>query len=83
MNSDNRADALDEAVMLVVELQLGRDRVGIDQHLTGDLEADSFDIMNIVAILEEDHGVVITEEAATTVETVGDLIQLVRSLRQP
>ena len=73
---------LSEAVRLVVELQLGREEVTADERLVEDLEADSFDLMNIVAIVEDDHGVMITEEAAATVRTVGDLVALVTSLKQ-
>lgn len=65
------------AVRLVVELQLGRDEVSLDQHLVEELNADSFDVMNIVAVLEEQHDVTITEEAASRVTTVADLVQLV------
>ena len=76
-------DDLSAAVRLVVELQLGRDEVTLDQHLVEELNADSFDVMNIVAVLEEQHQVMITEEAAARLETVADLVQLVASLLQP
>ncbi len=68
------------SVRLAVELQLGRETVSLDDHLAEDLDADSFDLMNIAAVLEEDHGIFITEEAAGAVRTVGDLVDLVTSL---
>jgi acyl carrier protein len=79
---DRLAD-LRGAVRLVVELQLGRDAVADTDQLVADLEADSFDVMNIVAVLEENHGVMITEQAAVEVRTVEDLVQLVDSLKGP
>ena len=82
MSSDAENNAVSDAAKLVVELQLGQEEVTMDQSLVEDLEADSFDLMNIVAILEEDHGVAITEEAAAAVRTVGDLVALVTSLKQ-
>ncbi len=68
------------AVRLAVELHLGRETVADGDRLTEDLGADSFDLMNIAAILEEDLDIVITEQAAAEVRTVGDLVALVTSL---
>lgn len=80
-------DAVDggigDAVRLVIELQLGRESVTMEQRLAEDLEADSFDVMNIIAILEEDHRITISEEAAAATVTVGDLVRLVESLGTP
>jgi len=72
-----------DAVRLVVELQLGRQSVTMDQRLAEDLEADSFDAMNIIAILEENFRITISEEAAAATVTVGDLVRLVESLGTP
>jgi len=74
------AHGLSDAVRLVVELQLGHPTVVLTDRLAEDLAADSFGLMNIVIVLEEDLGVQITEEAAAGVHTVGDLVALVTSL---
>jgi acyl carrier protein len=74
-------DSIREAVRVTVELQLGVPIDNMNARLLEDLEADSFDLMNIVTILEEDHGVEITEEEAATVTTVTDLAALVERLR--
>lgn len=82
---DNHAadPGLADAVRLVVELHLGRQSVAPEDRLVEDLEVDSFDLMNIVAILEEDLGIAITEESAASLATVGELVQLVASVSQP
>ncbi len=82
MTENGEANTLREAVRLAVELQLGRERVELDDRLVEDLEADSFDLMSIVVRLEEDLGVHINEESAAAVQTVDDLVHLVASLRR-
>ena len=73
---DNVADS----VRLAIELQLGHEEVSQGQRLAEDLDATSFDLLNLVITLEENHGIHITEQAAAQVRTVGDLVALVESL---
>jgi acyl carrier protein len=82
VNHDTADHGLPEAVALVVELHLGKESVKMDQRLFEDLEADSFDLLNIVVILEEEHDIAISESAAAAVRTVADLVALVASLKQ-
>lgn len=82
MTESEEPNTVREAVRLAVELQLGRERVELDDRLVEDLEADSFDLMSIVVRLEEDLGVHIIEESAAAVRTVDDLVHLVASLRR-
>ena len=80
--NDNAAGSVRDAVHLVLELHLGVDNVRPDDRLLEDLDADSFDLMNVVVILEKDHGITISETAAASASTVGDLVSLVESLKQ-
>jgi acyl carrier protein len=80
MTEAGAARGLSDAVRLVVELQLGRPTVELTDRLAEDLNADSFSLMNIVVVLEENLSVRITEEAAASVHTVGDLVALVTAL---
>jgi acyl carrier protein len=80
---DGGPSSVRDAVHLVLEIQLGVDTIGTDDRLFEDLDADSFDLMNVVVILEEDHGVAISETAAASVHTVGDLVSLLESLKLP
>ena len=81
--TDDSASSMRDAVHLVLELQLGVESVRTNDRLFEDLDADSFDLMNVVVILEEDHSVTISEAAAASASTVGDLVSLVESLKQP
>lgn len=83
MINENDNSAVRDAVNLVLELHLGVDKVETGQRLSEDLEVDSFDLMNIVVILEQDFDIRISETAAASVRTVGELVSLVESLTQP
>lgn len=83
MINENGNSAVRDAVTLVLELHLGVDKVETGQRLSEDLEVDSFDLMNIVVILEQDFDIRISETAAASVRTVGELVSLVESLTQP
>lgn len=71
--------------MLVEELQeligaiLGVHRVGPADRLAEDLEAESVDVVNIVAALEERHGVTFDDAALAEVRTVADLHDVVQA----
>ena len=70
-----------DAIRLAVELQLGLEDVDDESRLREDLRADSFALMSLVASIEEDHGVEITETEAAGLATVAELIALVEARR--
>jgi acyl carrier protein len=80
--TDNDVSGVRDGVHLVLELHLGVESVATDQRLFEDLGADSFDLMNIVVILEQSYDVSISETEAGSVSTVGDVVALVASQRQ-
>ena len=57
----------------LVALQLGRRRVGVDDRLLEDLGAESIDLVNIIAAVEERYEVVIDELEVGDLRTVADL----------
>lgn len=63
---------LDE-IREMVGLQLGRREVGADDELVGDLGAESADVINLVANLEDRYGVEIGEEELPDLRTPRDL----------
>ena len=67
------------AVIDTIELQLGRVGVQPADRFIDELEADSFDLMNVVALVEERHAVTISEEQAAGFVTVADLISHVEA----
>lgn len=83
MINENGNSSVRDSVHLVLELHLGVDKVETRQRLSEDLEVDSFDLMNIIVVLEQDFDIRISETAAASVRTVGELVSLVESLRQP
>jgi acyl carrier protein len=69
--------ALPSAVAEVVALQLGKRSVQATDRLIEDLGAESADLVNLAAAIDDRFGIYIDEEALAAVGTVGDLEQLV------
>jgi acyl carrier protein len=68
----------------VVSLQLGVRQVNDNSLLVEDLSAESADVANIVASLEEKYQITVTEPEIARIRTPADLLELVnkhRSLR--
>lgn len=62
-----------EALIKLVELQLGRRGVKLEDRFFEDLGAESVDIVNLVATVEERTGIFIPEEVIPDLKTTGDL----------
>lgn len=69
----------EEAIAALVCRQLGVERVGLEDLLVEDLGAESADILNLVAALEDRYGITIAEEELGGLRTVGDLVERVRA----
>jgi len=67
---------IDEICQLV-GLQLGQDEVRPEDELQADLGAESADVANLVAVLEDRYGVEIDEEELPDLVTVADLYRRV------
>jgi acyl carrier protein len=65
----------------IVARQLGRDDADLDDRLVEDLGAESVDLVTIVAVLEEDYQVKISEERLPLLRTTRDLAREISSLR--
>ena len=68
-----------DEVKSVVALQLGRGDVQAADRIVEDLGAESADVVNIVAALEDKYGITIDETELQNVRTVGDLHDVVRT----
>ena len=64
-------------IIRLVGLQLGSRRVESNQRLIEDLGAESADIANIVAALEDKYHITITETEIAQLRSVSDLVHLV------
>ncbi len=67
-----------EDIGRLVAVQLGRKRVPPDARIIEDLGAESLDVVNIVAALEERYGILIEEVELPDLVTVADLYECVR-----
>ncbi len=67
-------------VLDLVATQLGSHEVESRQRLVEDLGAESADLVNLIASLEDRYGISIGEEEAAALETVADVEALVARL---
>lgn len=66
-----------EDVIAIVKMQLGIASIGADDHLVEALGAESSDIVNIVAALEEKYDIEIDESELARLTTVSGLHRLI------
>lgn len=70
---------IEESVLKVVEENLEGDfKVTIKSRLVDDLGADSFNIMMIIAGLEDEFSIEISEDEFFGIETVGDIVDKIK-----
>ena len=62
---------------LADELELDPARIEESTHFKDDLEADSLDLFTLVQELEDNYGVVMTDEQAARIVTVGHAVDFV------
>lgn len=67
-----------DELLEVVRIQLGADSVHGDDRFQEDLDAESADVLNIVAVAEDRWGVTIDEEELIELGTVTDLFELIQ-----
>lgn len=66
-----------EEIEKLVGLLLGAKQISFKDRLVEDLNAESADIVNVIATLEEKYEIAITEEEIPSLQTVEDLHRLV------
>jgi acyl carrier protein len=62
---------------LAEELEIDIGRITEEARFKEDLDADSLDLYELVMELEDRYGVVVSEEQATRIHTVGDAVGFV------
>jgi acyl carrier protein len=62
---------------LAEELEVDAGRIAAGTRFREDLDADSLDLYELVMELEDRYGVVVSEEQATHIHTVGDAVGFV------
>lgn len=62
---------------LADELEVAPERIAAETHFRDDLDADSLDLYTLVQELEDSYGVVMTDEQAAKIVTVGQAVDFV------
>ena len=65
--------------ILVDQLDVEEDAVTMDASITGDLGADSLDIVDLVMSLEEEFDTEIQDEEIENIKTVGDIVKYIEN----
>ncbi len=60
---------------LASQFELDADSITMDTNLIDDLGADSLDVVELIMELEDDFGVVISDEDAAQLTTVGRIVE--------
>ena len=76
----NREEALERVrAILVEQLDVDEEQVTEDASFQGDLDADSFDLVELIMELEDQFGLKISDEDAQKIATVGQAVDYVTS----
>jgi acyl carrier protein len=66
--------------LLAEQLEISVDEITIDTDIMEDLGADSLDVVELVMSLEEEYGIVITDENAGDLHTVRQVVDFIEKL---
>ena len=65
--------------LLSKQLRISADEITLDSKIKDDLGADSISVLQLLMTIEEEHGIVIPDEALATFRTVGDVVNHLES----
>jgi acyl carrier protein len=78
MNGGGEMTVTIDEVMDLVRIQLGVSTVRPTDRLVEDLDAESADLLNIIAAAEDRYGTAVSEEELATISTVSEIFELIR-----
>ena len=64
--------------IIVEQLGIEEDMVTMDATFTGDLEADSLDIVELMMALEDEFKIEISDDEAGKISTIGDVVEYIK-----
>ena len=67
--------------IIVKELKLDPSKVTMDANLETDLGADSLDAVEVIMALEDEFDLEFSDDAATSIKTVGDIVKYIESTK--
>ena len=74
----NRESILDELIDIIAEIaEVEPSEIGADTNFINDLDMDSMDSLEIVALLEKKYGMKMTEDELPSLSTMSGLIELI------
>ena len=66
--------------LLASQLEISSDLIREDTDILEDLGADSLDLVELLTSLEDEFGIVITDERANELRTVGQVVEFIETL---
>jgi len=74
------ADIFEKVAKIIEEqLNISKDEIKLDSKFVEDLGADSLDIVELMMSLEEQFGIEIPDSEAEKMQTVGDVVEYIKS----
>ncbi len=65
--------------LLASQLDMDMDKISADTDIINDLGADSLDVVEMIMMLEEEFGLVITDESIYGYKTVGEIASFIEA----
>ncbi len=65
--------------LLASQFEIEIDKISRETDIAGDLGADSLDLVEMIMMLEEEFGIVITDDAVYGYKTVGEITDFIES----
>lgn len=62
------------------QLEISPEQISMDTNILDDLGADSLDVVELITSLEEEYGIVITDEAIRELYTVREVVEFIEKL---
>ena len=63
--------------LIAEQLDVDVDEITLETVITGDLGADSLDVVDLVMTFEDEFGIEIPDDAVETIKTVGDVVKFI------
>lgn len=61
--------------LLAEQLEIDEDQITMDTNIADDLGADSLDVVELVMAIEDNYGIVITDEKVASLTTVRQVVE--------
>lgn len=66
--------------LLASQLEISTDEIAMDTNIMDDLGADSLDVVELVMSIEDEFGIVITDDAVRELYTVREVVEFIEKL---